>query len=189
MLSGYRLGVDTSMADDVSLLPQLVVQAGPMQGASFRLRRDTCLIGRDDGVDVLVEDFRVSRRHAVIERTGDRLTLTDVGSTNGTWLNDCQVIEAAELRDGDRIRLGNVELRFYDPATASTERVGTAIHAISRPATTRGTADAGPPPTAALLGPTQAMSTSPRSGSAWLVLAVLVLALVVAGAVWILLTR
>ncbi|HEX2773119.1 MAG TPA: FHA domain-containing protein [Micromonosporaceae bacterium] len=178
------------MTDDVSLLPQLIVQAGPMQGASFRLHRDTCLIGRDDGVDVLVEDFRVSRRHALIERTGGRLVLADAGSTNGTWLNDRQLTEAAELRDGDRIRLGSVELRFYDPATASTEPVGTAIHAISGPRSTPGTAaDAGRPPTAALFGPTQLMNTSRRGGGAWLVLAVSVLALVVAGAVWVLLMR
>jgi predicted component of type VI protein secretion system len=177
------------MTDDLSLLPHLVVQAGPMQGASFRLRGDSCLIGRDDGVDVLVEDFRVSRRHAVIEWTDGRLVLADAGSTNGTWLNDRPVTEAAELHDGDLIRLGDVELRFYDPTSASTEPVGTAIHALSRPTSNaRATADGGRPPTAALFGPTQVMSTSRRGGHTWQVLAVLVLALVVAGAVWLLLT-
>jgi predicted component of type VI protein secretion system len=175
------------MTDDVALLPLLIVQAGPMQGATFRLRRDTCVIGRDDDVDVLVEDFRVSRRHAVIERSDDRLLLADAGSTNGTWLNDRRLTEAAELTDGDRIRLGGVELRFYDPASASTEPVGAAIHAISPSAPPASTPqDAGRAATGALLGPTQVMSTR-RSGGSRLVLAAVLLVLIVTFVAWIVL--
>lgn len=183
-------GLGSPMTDDVFLLPQLVVHAGPMQGASFRLRGETCLIGRDDGVDVLIEDFRVSRRHAVIERTGDRLMLADAGSTNGTWLNDVRLTEAAELRDGDRIRLGSVELRFYDPGTASTEPVGAAIHAVTpgRPSAGKPANDAAAP-TDALFGPTLLMDTRRQIGTAWPVLATLILILLAGGAIWAFLIR
>jgi pSer/pThr/pTyr-binding forkhead associated (FHA) protein len=174
------------MTDDVSLLPLLVVQSGPMQGASFRLRGETCVIGRDEGVDVLVEHVQVSRRHALIERAGDELTLADAGSTNGTWLNDRRLTEAEQLRDGDRIRVGGVELRFYDPAAASTERVGAAVLGIWQRE-----APAGPAaPTDALLGPTQVMDTGlRRSGIVWLALAGLILVLVVAAVIWVFLLR
>lgn len=175
-----------AMTDNLSLLPLLTVVSGPMQGASFRLRSEICVIGRDDGVDILVEDVRVSRRHAVIERTGEGLTLADAGSTNGTWLNGRRLTEPAELHDGDRIRLGGVELRFYDPTTASTEPVGTAIHTLSsRPR--GGSPQARPPPPSALSGPTQAMETRRRNARSWLVLGVFVA--VTAGLVWAALIR
>lgn len=171
------------MADDLSLLPLLTVVSGPMQGASFRLRSETCVIGRDDGVEILVEDVRVSRRHAVIERDGRRLTLADAGSTNGTWLNGERLTGAAELHDGDRIRLGGLELRFYDPASASTEPVGAAIRRLSVPAAATGAQ----PRLDALAGPTEVMATGRRAGSSWLLLAPIVVA--VAAVVWVLLIR
>jgi hypothetical protein len=176
------------MTDDVALLPLLTVVSGPMQGTSFRLRSETCLIGRDNGVDILVEDFRVSRRHAVIERSGGRLTLADVGSTNGTWLNGERLTGVAELRDGDRVRLGSVECRFYEPASASTEPVGTAIRALSlHPLAPRAPGGAERPPVSALFGPTQPMATGRRAGRPWLVLAASIL--VAAGLVWGVLLR
>jgi pSer/pThr/pTyr-binding forkhead associated (FHA) protein len=172
------------MTDDVSLLPLLTVVFGPMQGASFRLRRDTCLIGRDDGVDILIEDFRVSRRHAVVQRSADRLMITDAGSTNGTWLNDQRLHGTAELSDGDRIRVGSVELRFYDPSSASTDPGGAMRYTMLPPV------PAQPPPgprdpANALLGPTQAVTTSRKVAAPWV--AIVTALVIAAGAAWALL--
>jgi Inner membrane component of T3SS, cytoplasmic domain len=172
------------MTDDLSLLPLLTVISGPMQGASFRLHSDTCLIGRDDGVDILVEDIRVSRLHAVIERSRNRLVLADAGSTNGTWLNDRRLQRAAELRDGDRIRLGRVELRFYDPSSASTDPGAPMRYTMLPPVPPppSGRTD----PTGALSGPTHVMTTSRRTVAPWVAI---VTALVIAAwAAWALLT-
>lgn len=177
------------MTDDVSLLPMLIVEGGPMRGVSFRLGGANCVIGRDDGVDILVEDVQVSRRHATIEPKGSRLMLTDAGSTNGTWLNDRQVTEAAELSDGDLIRVGGVELRFYDPNTASTEPMGARIRAVLQPRAKTDTPAGAGVPRDALLGPTQVMDTARRSRTPWLVLATVVLLLVVTAAVWAFLIR
>lgn len=152
------------MSDHPSLLPRLTVASGPMQGATFSLRTDTCVIGRDEGADVLVDDIQVSRRHAVIERRGEIFTLADAGSTNGTWLNDVRVEGAAELDDGDRIRVGGVELRFFDLSSATTERVGTRF-AMTSPAASSGRRPAG-----ALSAPTLAMPTGRRSKRPWLFL-------------------
>ena len=150
------------MADQVDLLPLLTVVSGPMQGASFRLRPGLRRIGRENGVDVLLDDPKVSRRHATVELVGGRVLLADSGSTNGTWLNDRRVSGLTELRDGDRIRVGHVELRFFDPGAASTDPVGAIRYRA--PASLAPLA-AGPPVVAAgaLVEPTQLMGTPRRS--------------------------
>ncbi|MEO3816256.1 FHA domain-containing protein [Plantactinospora sp. B24E8] len=160
------------MSDDVHLMPLLTVTSGPLRGASFRLRPGLRRIGREDGVDVLLDDPKVSRRHAVVELVGGRVLLTDTGSTNGTWLNDRRVGAGTELRDGDRIRVGHVELRFFDPGSAPTEPVGT-LRRLPPPAAVPAGAGArsAPPPgppdpagsAAALTMPTQLMGTPRRS--------------------------
>ncbi|MFC6022304.1 FHA domain-containing protein [Plantactinospora solaniradicis] len=111
------------MSDELDLLPVLTVTSGPLQGASFRLRPGVRRIGREDGVDVLLDDPKVSRRHATVELVDGRVLLTDAGSTNGTWLNNRRLSGLTELRDGDRLRLGQVELRFFDPGAAATDQL------------------------------------------------------------------
>jgi ABC-type multidrug transport system fused ATPase/permease subunit len=65
--------------------------------------------GREcDGV--IVDDTRVSRRHLAFEPGSSTLTVVDLGSTNGTLVNDALISESAELEVGDRIRLGDVEI-------------------------------------------------------------------------------
>ncbi|MFB6396082.1 FHA domain-containing protein [Polymorphospora sp. 2-325] len=154
------------MSDDLPLLPQLTVTSGPLRGASFRLRPGIRTIGREDGVDIVVEDSRVSRRHAAVELTDGRATLSDVGSTNGTFLNDRRIEGVAvELRDGDRVRFGGVELRFFDPSAALTDPVGSVRLVGSIPAQRAIGASAEQRSAVGVLAePTQAMQTARRSG-------------------------
>jgi hypothetical protein len=73
--------------------------------------------GRDGGVaSVVLDDTDVSRRHARLELVDDELLLTDLGSTNGTYVNDARVVRQA-LAPGDRIRIGQYDLtwRLVDP--------------------------------------------------------------------------
>ncbi|MEV6930966.1 FHA domain-containing protein [Dactylosporangium sp. NPDC051485] len=78
-------------------------------------------LGRDGGVAAVVLDDRdVSRRHARLDAAGDALHVTDLGSTNGTFVNDARVTRQA-LRAGDRLRIGRYDIHwvFIDPeATA-----------------------------------------------------------------------
>ncbi|MGI5212293.1 FHA domain-containing protein [Plantactinospora sp. CA-290183] len=156
------------MSDELDLLPLLTVASGALRGASFRLRPGLRRIGREDGADVLLDDPKVSRRHATVERVGGRVLLADTGSTNGTWLNDRRLDGRTELRDGDRIRVGHVELRFFDPGTAATDPVGTFRYALAAAAApplagTPPPAGAAASPSGALHGPTQLMGTPRRS--------------------------
>ncbi|MEV6369523.1 FHA domain-containing protein [Micromonospora sp. WP24] len=106
------------------LLPLLTVAGGPMRGASFRLRAEAQLIGRAPAAHVSVADPHLSRRHAEVWLTPEGAWLRDLGSTNGTWLNDRRIGGLEQLTDGDVIRLGRTELRFFDPGVARTDPVG-----------------------------------------------------------------
>ena len=72
-------------------VPQLVVVNGRMRGAGFDIPPGRSEIGREAGVAILLDDQDVSRHHAVLERAGSRVVLTDPGSTNGTWVNRRQL--------------------------------------------------------------------------------------------------
>ncbi len=63
-------------------------------------------IGRE-GCDVLLPDPEVSRRHAVIRFVGGAPALEDLGSTNGTWINERRVDGPTPIKLGDTIRFGN----------------------------------------------------------------------------------
>lgn len=93
--------------------PSLVlVEEGSVVGR-FALRNERAVIGRHAGSDVEVKDPGASRRHAEVRRQGDRFVVVDLGSTNGTLVNDAQVTEHA-LEDGDRITIGNTVLEFKE---------------------------------------------------------------------------
>ena len=69
-------------------------------------------VGRHGEADILLDDVTVSRRHAEVERIGERYVARDVGSLNGTWLNG-QRVDTAELTDGDELQIGRFKLVFF----------------------------------------------------------------------------
>jgi len=71
---------------------------------------DRFVIGRHSASDLAVADGRLSREHAVIERSGDEWFIDDKGSSNGTDLNDEPVFERTRLSDGDRLSLGGFRI-------------------------------------------------------------------------------
>jgi hypothetical protein len=72
---------------------------------------DRSVIGRLQGSEVEIQDPGASRRHAEIRRDGADFVVVDLGSTNGTLVNDQPVAEAT-LEDGDRITIGRTILEF-----------------------------------------------------------------------------
>ena len=82
------------------------------------------MIGRAPTCDIMVEDPHLSRRHATVALTAEGVSLMDLGSTNGTWLNDRRISGPEYLTDGDVIRIGRTDLRFFDPGLARTDPVG-----------------------------------------------------------------
>lgn len=86
--------------------PRLTVISGDDIGLVFGLSRTPLVIGRSMDVEISIDGVGVSRRHARIDRTteGD-FTVTDLDSSNGTFVNDRRVNHAL-LREGDRVRIG-----------------------------------------------------------------------------------
>ena len=90
-------------------------------GREHPLSNDVTVIGRAVESNVVITSRRVSREHARLRREGWRVILEDLGSTNGTFLNDERVLNPVELRDGDRIGIGDVTFVFHDPAITIRE--------------------------------------------------------------------
>jgi DNA-binding winged helix-turn-helix (wHTH) protein len=83
---------------------------------TFALSEGDNIIGRDPRCEVWVDHAGVSRRHARIriERGTDRPVLTDLESTNGTFVGGERVTDIAPLTDGDIIKVGSVTLKFRE---------------------------------------------------------------------------
>jgi pSer/pThr/pTyr-binding forkhead associated (FHA) protein len=75
---------------------------------------DTLVIGRQDTNDIVIESLAVSSHHAKIESIGDQFLLFDLGSKNGSFVND-QGIKTHQLNDGDFITIGKHTLLFANP--------------------------------------------------------------------------
>jgi hypothetical protein len=108
---------DESVADAAALdvLPAgtalLVVRRGPNAGSRFLLDSDLTLVGRHPDSDIFLDDVTVSRRHAEFYRSGNRFTVRDVGSLNGTYVNR-ERIEETDLTGGDEVQVGKFRLVF-----------------------------------------------------------------------------
>lgn len=126
---GDETVIDTS--DDTELLvssearlrykdvvPQVVAElhllTGDRAGAVFPLTDVEYFIGRLKDNDIQINDLGISGRHARIHRSPTGYTIEDLKSRNGTWVNGSNV-PSAQLRDGDRIRLGATDLRYELP--------------------------------------------------------------------------
>jgi hypothetical protein len=92
--------------------PRLLVEraAGHQSGVAYDLI-DGATLGRGD-VEIRLEDPFASSRHAQISRQGHVLVIEDLGSTNGTYLNEEPLSGPQPLYDGDRIRIGDSEFSY-----------------------------------------------------------------------------
>jgi diguanylate cyclase (GGDEF)-like protein len=92
----------------------LVSIYGPNLGRRWSLDRDEMIVGRESDCDVMVPIDTISRRHCKLHRRGGAIFVVDLGSTNGTALNDDALPPQEEfvLRSGDRIRVGSAIFKF-----------------------------------------------------------------------------
>jgi hypothetical protein len=99
--------------------PSLEVETGRRAGARRLLAppESRLVIGRGDEAGWIVDDEELSRAHAEVRRGWDGAWLRDLGSKNGTELDGVRVgADPALIRDGARIELGQLRLRYHDPA-------------------------------------------------------------------------
>ena len=75
---------------------------------------DFALVGRNDGATIRLLDSSISRQHASIRREDRDFWIVDLGSSNGTYVNDAAVTSARLLRHGDRVQFGSMVLIFEE---------------------------------------------------------------------------
>lgn len=99
--------------------PSLEIERGVHTGARRALAppESTLVIGRGDEAHWVILDEDLSRTHAEVRRGWDGVTVVDLDSKNGTRVDGAKVgMEPVELRDGATLALGNLVMRFHDPA-------------------------------------------------------------------------
>ena len=109
MYSASALG----SADVGNRAPKLVVERAPGHdpGMIYDLDGDLVL-GRGDRSEIRLEDPFASSRHARVYEQGNIVVIEDLGSTNGTYLNEELLQSARPLHPGDRVRIGDSEFTF-----------------------------------------------------------------------------
>ena len=98
--------------------PLLEIVQGPKQGAWFTVAYQKELtLGRASTNSIMLEDNSVSRSHAVLQSTGHGFTVRDIGSRNGTFLNNKKIQGDLPVKHMDAIKVGIYTLRFLEEPT------------------------------------------------------------------------
>jgi diguanylate cyclase (GGDEF)-like protein len=90
----------------------LVQIYGPNLGRRFHIRGPQLTVGRDRTNDIVVDLDNVSRKHCKFSNYSGKVFVSDLGSTNGTYLNDKEVLQEAALRSGDLVKVGGSIFKF-----------------------------------------------------------------------------
>jgi len=92
----------------------LIIIRGTPQGHSFFVNKNEMIIGRAPEVEISIMDSSISRKHARIVRNGEKVDIYDLGSQNGTVINNVKIRPnfPVELAKEDYIKLGNTVLKF-----------------------------------------------------------------------------
>jgi len=99
-----------------------LVAVGKFSPREFRLMSDRTLVGSAPTNSLVLDHETVSRRHATLDRHDGAHWITDLGSTNGTFVNGARATRSIRLRDGDEISFGAVKyvLRADEPPVIDT---------------------------------------------------------------------
>jgi pSer/pThr/pTyr-binding forkhead associated (FHA) protein len=110
-------------------IASLLVRSGSLKGKRLTVRTPVVNIGRADYNDLVIPEPSVSASHAKLQRRDGIWVLSDLGSTNGTFVDGDRVTEETPLGPGAAIRFGEVTTLFEstDDTTGIQQRVGTRI--------------------------------------------------------------
>ncbi len=113
----------------------LVAISGDKAGTTYPLGRQMRL-GRKEDNDIPINDVKASRYHALIERTASGgYQVTDLGSSNGTRVNDARIAQPTPLNEGDRISIGNWSFVLHAPPAPGLANQATVLASESAPNT------------------------------------------------------
>jgi pSer/pThr/pTyr-binding forkhead associated (FHA) protein len=128
MRDGYTRKVEAPLDPDEALAAfqkrwqaTLVLLSGDDAGTEYPLESRTIILGRGESAHLRFDDAAMSSEHAALEFCGSGYRLRDLGSMNGTFLNGGDV-KAAELKNGDRLKLGARALQYVLEERANRPR-------------------------------------------------------------------
>jgi|GEM_PF-906707 len=121
-LGSYRFGLAALASKGRDGRKEQLSRGGTGKVDSIVLTKSRMIIGRDPTCDVHVDHPRVSWHHAQLEASGQRYTITDLGSSNGTFLNGRRVKSGA-LAVGDIISLGSYSFTFSADKSLQKRRI------------------------------------------------------------------
>lgn len=107
------------------MTPKFIVERGHRAGEVIPITKEKLIFGRESNCEIQMYDQGLSRQHTLIERKGNSYFISDLSSTNGTYVNGSLIL-TRELKSNDLIRMGRVELRFLmddDGAKSGTVRL------------------------------------------------------------------
>ena len=90
-----------------------VVTDGPIAGSKYILKEGVSTLGRHPESSIFFDDITVSRRHAEVSLSGNVARVKDVGSLNGTYLNQRQIDISEQIAPGDVLQVGKFKLVFF----------------------------------------------------------------------------
>jgi serine phosphatase RsbU (regulator of sigma subunit) len=99
----------------------VLVSTGAGAGRRFQIDSDETVIGRSGGLPITLEGANISRRHARILREGTQFFVEDLGSSNGTYINDRKITARTPLASNDTLRVGPYSFRFQADAPAPAD--------------------------------------------------------------------
>lgn len=93
------------------IMAELIIQSGKLRGKRLVLPDAEIFIGRDEDCHVRLTSSLISRKHCALEGTSDGLWVRDLGSQNGTLVNDLPITEPVLLKAGDVLQVGAVQFQ------------------------------------------------------------------------------
>lgn len=102
-------------------MPVKLVLGTDAQAAALELKDGVYRIGREKPADIVIPDSTISGNHAELQVNGSEWSVRDLGSTNGTFVNDLPLRAITRIREADALRLGSVHLRLLPVASAGQQ--------------------------------------------------------------------
>ncbi len=97
-------------------MAKLAIMTGKLQGQKMTLPEKDIAIGRDDSCEIRLTGTEISRRHCLIRIGSRQITAQDLGSRNGTYVNDVKIYEETVLNHGDVLRVGSMVFKLESAA-------------------------------------------------------------------------
>ena len=113
--TGLHAAAGGGLPDPAGHDPRLVVERAPGHAPGMEYEVGAgAVLGRGDQAEIRLEDPFASSRHAQLVRQAGAVVLEDLGSTNGTYLNEELLSGPQPLHPGDRVRIGDSEFTYLE---------------------------------------------------------------------------